>query len=480
MDFATLVVFLILYYVRPQEWIGAVAAIQPVKWSVLLALIAMVTRQRGFRVRDFLQTPHDWLMLLYFAWIVLSNANPIGTLLGNYNLFVFYLVTVQALVSAQRIQTFLGWWTFMIMVVGGLAVAAEYGFDLVDSYDLTHGKMKHRLVFNTSIFDNPNALGHSIYPAVFMSYFFLFWKRPIFMKIATLALVLLPLYCVYLTVSKGAFIGVFVTLVAALTFGRPRMVQIGVLAAAMTLGWAVLWSMPRMGELENSSADAAIQGRVAAFKFGIHTLKHKINGVGIYEFANGVEGMFGFKKAAHSSYVQVGGELGWPGLFFFVSILYCCLRTLVNAKTTDLTEERVRRILFVLLVSYCLSSWMVNWPWRATFFLMVATIASFHRLMLGKDASPDTESETETELAPVTALPQLQPAPALSAAGTAMFNQAALTLPQNNPAAHLTQEFSEATPAGLRWNKIGWVDLILMGVLTWITILLWQYLITRM
>jgi hypothetical protein len=480
MDFAAIIVFLILYYIRPQEWIGFVAELTPVKWSIVFALITMVGRKRGFHVRELIQTPHDWMMLLYLLWIIGSNVAAVDTFFNNYNLFIYYIVTVQALSSATRAQTFLSWWTFMIMVVAALAVAAEYGFDLVGSSDLTHGIMKDRLVFNTSIFNNPNALGHSVFPAVFLLYFLLFWKRPVFIKIFTVPLTFLPFYCVYLTESKGAFIGAFATIIAALTFGRPKVVQIMILVGAMTVGWTMLWSMPRMGELNKASTDQAIQGRVAAFTYGLHTLKNNFHGIGIHQFPYGVERAYGFKKAAHSSYVQVGGELGWPGLFLFVGIMYCCLRTLFSAKTTDATEERVRRILFVLLVSYAVSSWMVNWPWRGTFFMLIGAIAAFHRLMLAKRQPAQTETELQTETDPVPAIAGLQPVPALAPATPATFNQTALILPVEKEGSLLASEHAESELAGLHWNKLGWVDLLMMIGLTWVTIRLWQYLITKM
>jgi len=482
MDLAAIIVFLVLYYVRPQEWISWVAELTPVKWSVVFALITMVLRERGFKPRDLLRTPHDWLMLFYLAWIVFSNAARVDTFLNNYNLFVFYIVTVQALSSAKRIQVFLAWWALMIMVVAGMAVASEYGYDIVGSFDLTHGIMENRLVLNTSTFNNPNALGHSVYPVVFLLYFLLFWKRPVFVKIFMIPLTFLPLYCVYLTVSKGAFIGIFVTTVAALTFGRPKIVQIMVLVGALTIGWTVLWSMPRMGELQKASTDQAIQGRVAAFTFGMYTLKNNPRGIGIHQSTAGVMRMFGFPKAAHSSYVQVGGELGWPGLFLFVGILYVSLRTLFSAKATDAVEERVRRILFTLLTSYAVSSWMVNWPWRSTFFLMVGAIAAFHRLMLAKNLppQPQAESEPQPELAPVPAFAGLQPVPALAAAVPGTFNQTTLVLPVEKEMKPLSGDHAETEPAGLRWNRFGWKDLLMMIGLTWLTIRFWQYLITRM
>jgi hypothetical protein len=41
MDFAALVVFLILFYIRPQEWIAFIADLKPVKLSVIFAVVTI-------------------------------------------------------------------------------------------------------------------------------------------------------------------------------------------------------------------------------------------------------------------------------------------------------------------------------------------------------------------------------------------------------------------------------------------------------
>ena len=229
MDFAPIILFLILYYIRPQEWIGWAASLELVRVSMAFAIITMFSRERGFTWKDFFKTPHDWLMLAYLLWIVGSSPSSFDTLGNVYNNFVFYAITVQALSSMQRVNKFLNWWTVMILIIAGLAVASEFGFDPMQGYDKTHGQMKGRLILNTSIFWNPNALGHSVVPVVAMLYFVLIWRRPIFMKIATVPILALPLYCIYLTASKGAFLSGFAASVTALTFGRPKVFQVIIL-----------------------------------------------------------------------------------------------------------------------------------------------------------------------------------------------------------------------------------------------------------
>jgi O-antigen ligase len=394
-------------------------------------------------------------------------------------LLVFYIVTVQALNNTSRIRTFLAWWTLMFLVVAGLAVASEYGFDPTRSSDVTHGAMKHRLILNTSIFNNPNALGHSVFPVVFLLYFLCFWKRPVFMKIATIPMMLLPLYCVYLTASKGAYIAAFITVIAALSFGRPKVVQILILVVALTIGWTALWALPRMGELEKTQTNQAIQGRVAAFGFGLDVLKRDVNGLGKGNFTRVLHATRKLYKSAHSSYVAIGAELGLPGFCLFIGILYTSLRTLWQAQTRNFEEERVRRILFAMLVAYTISSWMVDFAYRGSLFLLVGAIAAFHRLMLAQE-KPTTPQPQEAELRQLVPAPAgggtLQLVPVVPGGLDVLAQRGALALPATTPLTTEVEAVEEPTPAGLRWNRIRWVDLALIGLCTWLAIRFWVFI----
>jgi O-antigen ligase len=476
MDFLSIVMFLGLYYIRPQEWSAIAFKLQPIKVTMLLALVAMALkyRERPF-FKELFHTPHDWIILLYFTWVIGTAPSISGTFSDVYSHLLFYLVTVQALTNIERIQNYLNWWTFFIFAVVLMALAGEYGvFDPMNSYDLTHGWMKGRLILRTSIFNNPNALGHSVVPAIIMLYFLLFWKRPIFAKIATIPLMFFPLFCLYLTLSKGAFISGFATVLSALTYRRPKIVQLLIFLAAFTMGWAGLKMLPRMQDLEHAKAEGGIQGRVAAFQWGFDSLTHRATGVGYGRFMTAFQREHRYLKAPHSSYVQIGAELGIPGLFLFLGILYTCLRTLMTVKTTNIAEERARRILFVLLISFMISSWMVGWSYRASFFLMVAVIAAFHRQMLARaqlTSAPSAETVVEPELvlaiggteAPVRRS-ENPLAPPTVTAQPAFRTFAA------------TEYEPELVDPGIRWNRFGWVDFALISVMLVATIKFWEFI----
>ncbi len=492
MDFVAIILFLAFYYLRPQEWFELFGQVRFVQLVIILSFVSLFLRERSVKLADFLKTPHDWMILLFFAWVVFSSPTPWETFKAVSPLAVFYIVIVQTLTTLPRITKFLGWWTFFIVAIAALAVASEYGFDPLHGYDITHGRMKGRLILRLSIFNNPNTLGHAIVPAIPMLYYFCLWKRPIFMKEIGIAFIGLPLWCVWLTVSKGAFLAGCVTTLATLTFGRPKTVQIAIITAAVLGGSTLIYMMPRMQELNKSKTDEAIMGRVAASAYGLDTLRRSTTGLGYGNWLKGFFNAHNYNKAAHSSYVQLGAELGWPGFYLFFGILFCNLRTLVSARTENPEEERIRRILFVLVTSYMISSWMVDLGYRPTFFMFTAAIAAFHRHILKLNLVEEAATPREGVQVPAwraRLLPQPELETALARAG---MPAAVLSLDPVSASATVATARRVAEPAVVspgeavsermyrNWNSIGIADLILIWAFTALAVKFWAYILKQM
>lgn len=398
MDFAAIIAFTIVLYVRPQEIFTALAAARPAFVVLAWGGAALFMREGGVKWRDVIRTPHDWVMALYFAYIIWSSGAAWATWKEIYPFVGFYFITVLALNSMQRIYTFLYWWLGCILFIAIMALLSLVGIDPVDSAYVTAAS-NGRLVFNTSIFNNANALGHSVIVAVPMIYFLMFWRRPIFVKEVGLALLPASLYCTYRTESKGAFASGFMAILATLTFGRPKFVQTVILVGGLTAGWSAMALLPRWGELQTASRNEAIQGRVEAFKFGRWATENFNYGVGYKNFLAEFRAKEGeeIARASHSSYNQVSAELGWFGLLLFVGSIYCATRTLVQSRTANEMEERVRRTMFCLVVTYSVSSWMIDFAFRAAFFVMIAMVSAFHRLLQDRTPIENVDSWLEEE-----------------------------------------------------------------------------------
>jgi hypothetical protein len=505
MDLVVVVLFLVLYYLRPQEWAGMFSTIHFVQLCMLTGLGTLFFRQGGLRLRDLFRTPHDWAVLAFWLWIVLTAPNRWETFKENANLYIFYIVIVQVLRSVPRMKIFVGWWTMLIVAVASLALASKWGFDPLESLDITNTQMKGRLILNLSIFNNPNGLGHSVVPAIPMLYYFFIWKRPIISRVLGAALLIIPLYCIYLTISKGAFLSAGITVFATMAIGRPKKVQVAMAAFAFVFGTGLMYSLPRMNELDKAKGDAAIQGRVAAFRHGYELMQTTNAGVGKGHWgdqnfmtdyipvliaakpgqsdtkARRVMQPVHYNKAPHSSYVCTGAELGKPGLFLFLAVLYCCLRTTTSARTDMPDEERIRRMLFVLVVSYSVSSWMVDFEYRPTFFMFTAAIAALHRQLLGLLPEKEKEEEEAPSLVPVWKTADLLPEPALAgmpnAGGAA---RAILAQETELETAIATETPAPASRIALGWNRLGIFDLAAVLVLTYAAIRFWVYTMERM
>jgi hypothetical protein len=539
-----------MYYLRPQEWGSLFSKVRPVQLSMIMGVFALFTREKRVQASHLFKTPHDWAIVLFFLWVTLTSGAPYHTFKQIANLLVFYFVIVQTLNTVPRMRKFLGWWCIFILCVAALALLGEYGLDFFGSRDITHGRMKDRLILNLSIFANPNALAHSVVPAIPMLYFLMVWKRPIMLRNAAFLILPLPLWCMFLTQSKGSFLVGFVTTLATLTFGRPKVVQVAILVLGIGFGYGALYSLPRMNELNKSKTDEAIQGRVAAYTYGYRCVTTLWTGIGygnwmtsFYKQSRRIKWVKRPKqlpggkiitirrpvperywKAAHGSYNQMGAELGAPGLMLFFLMVWCALRTLCFSKTNDAEEERVRRTLFVLVLTYLVSSWMIDFGYRPTFFMFTAATAAFHRHLRGVYREIEEEIAKDGGKVPIwkkrqNSLPGAGPAslptrpgwkpagsfaPALQAVGDAVQTATAVLMPtpaeasatvvqSSAPAFRPTQNSTwvklrpvettsepEQSTQRRGWNRLGPVDFVVAAAITYAAIRFWAHILKSM
>ncbi len=493
MDFTCIVLFLAIFYLKPQEWTPLFAKVRFAQLTLIASLATLMFRERSLKGRDFFRTPHDWAMAGFFLWVFATY--PEGPMAGFrefLNRLVFYVVIVQTLTNWNRISRFLGWWTFLAWIIAFLAIAGEYFWDPLGSYMITHGIMKDRLILNLSMVNNPNALGHTIAPLIAMLYFFCIWKRPLFVKQVGVLTYAIPLGAIYLTFSKGAYVASAAVVFATLTFGRPKWVQIAIISLGISSGLGAIYALPRMGELEHTRNDEAIQGRIKAFRFGHQYFETRVTGIGFGQFVPTLAKDHKYHKASHSTYVQTGAELGKIGMFLFLMVMWCNFRTLVFSKTHTVEQERIRRLLFVLLASYAVSGWMVDFAYRANFFMFTAAIAAFHRhLHLAQKMADEVVEDSRVIEKPWvkkkrrTMLPEPEPEPAIAnlpAPTIAVIQPKAITnsrTPWLNRKVIDDQKARDEEPARPFWNKIGILDIVTVLALVKAVDMLWVYAINN-
>lgn len=487
MDFFSVVLILLVYYIRPQDWVPGLIGVGIVTPIMGVAIISMITaaKREGRKIRLFL-SPLDWTMLTYYLYIVTTHPDPSGALKDALPLFAFYLVTVQALNTTGRLIKYLKYWLLALLALAIFGLGSKMGFDPTGAIAMTDAN-KGRLALGTWMHNNPNALGHSVIMVLPLAYLLYFWKRGFQHKLLAIGLWFLAFECVWQTESKGAVLAGFGALVLAYVFGKPKIVQILVLVAALAGGGAAISVMPRMSEMGSLRSDEGVQGRLLAWEQARTASRTNWTGSGWKTFTATIRWeKLWLKKATHSGYVQLGAELGPVGMTIYVGLFWLGLRSLIRAGVLEGDPERCRRCLFALLIGFAISNWMIDRAYHTEFFLFMAGISAFHRLHVLHRLEMEVAGAgevTETERTPA-----FQPdwnwagRPALAMAGPPSF--AGEVMHKSSPAAPLVSE-----GAGPRVRVAGpprsaykpsLLDFLVAAAGAWVVFYLWDYILKNL
>lgn len=500
MEFRAAVFFLFLYYIRPQDWITGLAGFNIMRPMILIWAVGLHGSHQRSLYPGVLRTPHDWVMLAYWGWVVWTAPDGQGTLTAFLSLVVFYAFTVQSLTSWDRVLVYLKAWNYAILGVALLAVASLYKIDFTGAIEMTEMN-EGRLAIGTWMHNNPNALGHSVAVVVPLSFLLYFWRSGLVGKMVIFPLQsALALYCIYETQSKGAFLVTAALMVMIFVIGRPLPVKIFVLALAVSLGVSALSFLPRMSDMNNLRSEAGVQGRLMAWELAKSAMER--SPAGWKQFVAYIN-WFGLteKKATHSSYVQVGADLGVNGLFIYLLALWASIRTTLQIHRFTVEnddKERCRRASMVLIIAYAVSSWMINREYHTEYFLLIAVAAAMHRLHKAEETaadaahlgSPKTDSAQGKPSRKVPLVAEGIPIPALPTlagwSGSLVRPSTHHSRPTTVLAAVREVQTVEPVPpvqAELlpsprkMWNRIGFLDLAAGAGLTWLVLYIWEYIL---
>ncbi len=463
MEYRTALFFLFLYYIRPQDWIPSLIGFNIIRPMILMWIISFAINRNRQGSGGILKTPHDWAILAYYFYVSWYSGDFNGTLKAFLPYVVFYGFTVHSLTNWERVLGYIKAWNWMLVGVAAMAVASLYGLDLTNAGEVTMF-FDGRLCLGTWMHNNPNALAHSVIVAMPLSYVIYFWRKGATGRLIMFpALAALACYCTYETKSKGAFLVGGILLVLIFVVGRPKSIQLLSIAMAATIGVSALSFLPRMEQMGNLRADEGVQGRLMVWEMARRVTETKPGGEGWKQFVGFIiwEGQWE-TKSTHSSYVQVGGDLGINGIFFYLLPMWLAIRSLwIGARFTrdDPDQERCRRAAMLLVISYLISGWMINREYHTEYFLIVALAAAIHRLNLV------TES---TYLAQVAAASNPE---ALAEDKVEEDNSPPIPIP--------AMEAIYAKGKTL-WNRINLLDVGVGAAMTWAVLFTWDYVLANL
>lgn len=345
--------------------------------------------QRAFRWRQ----AHLWagFAVLFCASVIFSR-----WLGGSARLVSTYLRTEWILLPllAGLALTWKDFWRLMMTLSAAGFVSVIIG--MVFAAQIAGGR--NELSFGTMADANDFA-AHLIFVLPFVV-ITLCTPRNILIRAAALLVLLLGIYRILSTGSRGAFVALMVTFVFTFLRASPRQkMASAVLVSALFV--ALMALLPRtvanrlqslfQNDVEVAQTDeiafASRQSRVYLLKRSIAlTFKHPLFGVGPGEFADAENadmqqrsGRRGAWHVTHNAYTQVSSEAGVPAALFFIAAIGSTLllinrvHRIASRKPPSMFRDRV------LICSYCLLVSAVGFS-AASFFLSLAYLYYFPAL----------------------------------------------------------------------------------------------------
>lgn len=462
MEFTAVILFLVLYFVRLHDWIPAMGGLNVIKPVIALGALGLLTRPKRTPAWGVMTTPHEWLLVIYLVYGILNDIDPFETFNNVLPLAAFFFLTSQALTDEERLDKYFCWWAGCIAFMCFLGTLTDMGVDITGARLLIDAK-GGRLCLNTWLLDNPNALGHTAITGFPLIYFTMMFRRSVGVFILGIPLIIMVGMCVVATESKGAFISAGISIAATLLVGRSNMIK-AILAAFLFLAASSVTTMlPRMVNKEELRYDEGVMGRALAFqaaKSAYDTVPAGWNRfVSSFTWEGGTVNL-----STHSSFVQIGADLGPMGMFLYLSVMGCAARSLFTFNTDSDVLERTRRMLFAILVCYFVSGWMINRSYHSEYFMIAGAAVAYHKLARESirrsagfvDVSDDEEEERRA----------------------AQVEQPLLEATKS-PDDESVQIVERASVGGWKklWNRYGVIDFVIGYSMLYFTVWLWSYII---
>ncbi len=319
-------IYLVMYYIRPFEWVPGMVGIPIFVVLCVVAFLLLVINFINGKIRLF-SFNTDIFMVGFFGAILLSHITH-GYLHGMIDGAIkFFPVFIGYFLFAHALDTYKKYNCFLLLLIFLTAFLAYQGYLQVTTghayggleplyqrvgYDESNNPIYVTRIRWYGVFNDPNDLGLALVLIVPVLIDRVFQKR------FFLSALLLPviLYGIYWTNSRGAMLSLAAGIFAYLVL-RYRSLK-GVIIGGVMAVIGVVFGPSRMGSLSGSEESA--YGRIEAWYSGFQMFKSSpLFGVG--------QGMFTeyHNLTAHNSYMLVLAELGLLGSIFFVGMFYISL-----------------------------------------------------------------------------------------------------------------------------------------------------------
>jgi O-antigen ligase len=373
--YVALLLFMVVYCARPEDWIPGLHIIPLAKIAGLLALIAFLISIDQIRQR----LPREVILIILLVvqlfltvpFATVWRGGAFNTTLDFSKVVLIILVMVVAVTTAPRLRRVLSIQATSVAAIG--MVTALKG-RVVD------GRLEGLLNGNYS---NPNDLAVTIVISMPLCLaLLLLSKNPVWKAACALGMLFMA-YAVMLTGSRSGFIALAIAGSVCLwefaIRGRRRyllaiagLFVVALLASSGSTLFARLGDTFGSGDPSSSTAYTSSQQRQELFWRSVEiTAKHPLFGIGPGNFPI----VSGSWHVTHNSYTQMSSEGGIPALILYVAILWCGFKNLQRIRKFSAGNPQVKLLAGALrasLAGFAVGSIFASYAYQFFPYFLVA------------------------------------------------------------------------------------------------------------
>ena len=355
-----LVLFMVVYFARPEDWIPGLAAVPLAKITGFLILFALVFSFKNIRWH----MPREVIILILLVvqlWLTVPFS-PVWRG-GAFNVMLDFskvLPLVIVIYAAVRSMKRLSW----ILFVQASSVAAIAIISIVNAH-ISRGRLQGAL---SSMYANPNDVALVIDLSLPLCLGLALTTRSYWKRLAWTVAMLAMIYAIFLTASRaGAIAFVVGALVCLWQLGvkSHRVYLLLVVPIVVTVIWLSSGDSlrerfeqtninPATNNRATEASGSAQQRKELLFQSLRVTAQHPLFGVGPGNF----EVVSGVWHVTHNSYTQMSAEGGIPAFLLYVLIFWRGIANLRDVRKYRKAGTRVR--LFSMALGASLAAYLVG------------------------------------------------------------------------------------------------------------------------